>query len=41
MSKEEGFFDVYRKTIEKKLHACGLCRQKSTKKLGITNIQKA
>jgi hypothetical protein len=41
MSKEEGFFDIYCKTIKKKLYACGLCRQKSTKKLGLIDIQKA
>jgi hypothetical protein len=39
--KEEGFFDVYRRTIKRKLRARGLRRAKSTKKLGLTDIQKA
>jgi hypothetical protein len=38
---EEGFFDLHRRTIEKKLRARGLRRCKSTKKLNLTNIQKA
>jgi len=33
VAKEEGFFDVHRRTIEKKLWARGLRRAKSTKKL--------
>ena len=41
MSKEEGFFDVYRRIIKKKLRARGLRRRKSTKKLSLTEIQKA
>ena len=41
VAKEEGFFDLYRRTIEKKLRARGLRRCKSTKKLGLTDIQKA
>jgi len=41
VSKEEGFFDVHRRTIKKKLRARGLRRRKSTKKLGLTEIQKA
>ena len=34
VSKEESFFNVYRKIIEKKLRARGFRRRKSTKKLG-------
>ena len=37
---EEGFFDLYRSTIEKKLRARSLRRLKSTKKLGLTELQK-
>jgi hypothetical protein len=38
ITKEEGFFNVYRKTIKKKLRARGLRRAKSTKKPGLTDI---
>jgi len=41
VAKEEGFFDVHRRTIERKLRARGLCRAKSMKKLGLIDIQKA
>ena len=41
MSKEEGFFNVHRRTIKKKLRARSLRRRKSTKKLSLTEIQKA
>jgi hypothetical protein len=41
VAKEEGFFNVHRRTIEKKLRERGLRRLKSTKKLGLTDIQKA
>jgi hypothetical protein len=41
VAQEEGFFDLHRRTIEKKLRARGLRRAKSTKKLGLTDIQKA
>lgn len=41
VAKEEGFFDLHRRTIEKKLRARGLRRCKSTKKLGLTDVQKA
>ena len=41
VAKEEGFFDYHRCTIEKKLRERGLRRAKSTKKLGLTDIQKA
>ena len=41
VASEEGFFDLHRRTIEKKLRARGLRRLKSTKKLGLTDIQKA
>jgi len=41
VAKEEGFFDLHKSTIEKKLRARGLRRTKSTKKLGLTDIQKA
>jgi hypothetical protein len=38
---EEGFFNLHRSTIEKKLRGRGLRRCKSTKKLNLTDIQKA
>jgi len=38
ISKEEGFFDVYRRTIKKKLRERGLRRHKSTKKLGLIEL---
>lgn len=41
VAKEEGFFDVHRRTVEKKLRACGLRRAKSIKKPGLTDIQRA
>ncbi len=41
VAKEEGFFYVHRTTIENKLRARGLRRAKSTKKLGLTDIQRA
>jgi hypothetical protein len=41
VAHEEGFFDLHRRTIEKKLRARGLRRCKSTKKLHLTDIQKA
>jgi hypothetical protein len=41
IAKEEGFFDLHRRMIEKKLRERGLRRCKSTKKLGLTDIQKA
>jgi hypothetical protein len=41
VAKEEGFFNVHRWTIEKKLQERGLCRVKSTKKLRLTDVQKA
>ena len=41
VAKEEGFFDLHCRTIEKKLRARGLCRAKSTKKPGLTDIQRA
>jgi hypothetical protein len=41
VAQEEGFFDLHRRTIEKKLRARGVRRAKSTKKLGLTDIQKA
>jgi hypothetical protein len=41
VAKEEGFFDIYRQTIEKKLQERGLRRVKSTKKLDLMDIQKA
>jgi hypothetical protein len=41
VAREEGFFDLHRRTIEKKLRERGLRRAKSTKKLGLTDIQKA
>jgi hypothetical protein len=41
VAKEEGFFYIHRTTIENKLRARGLRRVKSTKKLGLTDIQKA
>jgi hypothetical protein len=41
VAREEGFFDLHRSTIKKKLRARGLRRAKSTKKLGLTDIQKA
>ena len=41
VAQEEGFFDVHRRTIKRKLRARGLRRAKSTKKLGLTDIQKA
>src|SRR5256714_3192031 len=41
IAREEGFFDLYRRTIEKKLRERGLRRCKSTKKLDLTDIQKA
>ena len=36
--KEDGFFDYYRYTIEKKLRERGLYRAKSIKKLGLTEM---
>jgi hypothetical protein len=41
VAAEEGFFDYHRRTIEKKLRQRGLRRTKSTKKLGLTESQKA
>jgi hypothetical protein len=41
VAQEEGFFDLHRRMIEKKLRARGLRRAKSTKKLSLTDIQKA
>jgi len=41
IAQEEGFFDVHCKTIKRKLRACRLCKAKSTKKLSLTDIQKA
>jgi hypothetical protein len=41
VAKEEGFFDLHKSTIKKKLRARGLRRTKSIKKLGLTDIQKA
>jgi len=41
VAHEEGFFDVTRRTIETKLRERGLRRCKSTKKLGLTDIQRA
>ena len=41
VAKEEGFFDVHRRTIEKKLRARSLRRTKSTKKLSLTDLQRA
>ena len=38
---DEGFFDLHRRTIEKKLRERGLRRAKSTKKLGLIDIRKA
>jgi hypothetical protein len=38
---EEGFFDLHRRTIEKKLRERGLRRRKSTKKLSLTDIHKS
>ena len=38
VAKEEGFFNLYKSTIEKKLQARGLRRLKSIKKLGLTDI---
>ena len=35
IAKEEGFFNVHRRTIKKKLWARDLRRAKSTKKLGL------
>jgi hypothetical protein len=40
VAREEGFFDLHRSTIERKLREQGLKRLKSTKKLGLTDIQK-
>lgn len=37
---EEGFFNLHRRTIEKKLCERGLRRTKSTKKLELTDIQR-
>jgi hypothetical protein len=39
--QEEGFFKVYQRLIETKLCTRGLRQLKSTKKLGLTDIQKA
>jgi hypothetical protein len=41
VAKEEGFFDLYCRTIKKKLRARGLYRYKLIKKLGLPDIQKA
>jgi hypothetical protein len=41
VAKEEGFFDLHRSTMEKKLRARGLRRLKSTKMFGLTDIQRA
>jgi hypothetical protein len=41
VAREEGSFDLYRRTIEKKLRERGLRRCKSTKKLGLTDTQRA
>ena len=40
VAKEDGFFDYHRRTIEKKLRQQGLRSAKSTKKLGLTDIQR-
>jgi hypothetical protein len=41
VAHEEGFFNLHRRTIEKKLRERGLRRCKATKKLGLTDIQRA
>jgi hypothetical protein len=41
VAEEEGFFDVHRRTIEKKLQARSLRRAKSTKKLSLIDLQRA
>jgi hypothetical protein len=41
VTKEEGFFDVHRRIIEKKLRARSLRCAKSTKKLSLTDLQRA
>jgi hypothetical protein len=41
VAHEKGFFDIYRCTIEKKLCEQGLRRTEATKKLYLTDIQKA
>ena len=41
VAHEEGFFDLHRRTIEKKLREQGLRRCKVTKKLSLTDIQRA
>lgn len=41
VAKEEGLFDLHRSTIERKLRERGLKRRKSTKKLGLTESQRA
>jgi hypothetical protein len=41
VAREEGFFNLHRRTIEKKLCERGLRQCKSTKKLNLTDIQKA
>jgi hypothetical protein len=38
VAKEDGFFDLHKSTIEKKLRARGLRQAKLTKKLGLTDI---
>ena len=41
ITKEESFFDIYRRIIKKKLRARSLRRAKSTKKLSLTDLQRA
>jgi hypothetical protein len=41
VAREEGFFNLHRRTIEKKLRERGLQQCKLTKKLNLTDIQKA
>jgi hypothetical protein len=41
VAKEDRFFDYHRRTIKKKLRERGLRRAKSTKKLGLMDIQEA
>jgi hypothetical protein len=40
VAKEEGFFDIHRRIIEKKLRTRGLRRAKSTKKLSLIESQR-
>jgi len=41
VAREEGYFNLYRRTIKKKLRERGLRQCKSTKKLDLTDIQRA